>query len=168
MRIRRSFMGAASCGAFVYDNKSRASRLLDRPRGIFGALAAIKETYFTASYIIKNFLTVFEICLSFWFTCVILLSIAWASGYDGFYSIIPNQMVSCYSIAKFHWIFKVHTHLCMCEIWVIYFICCFLLFLPAPIRHHLPSIFLDDDRQAYASCIFDMAKIRHPGFDYRL
>lgn len=33
-------------------------------------------------------------------------------------SIIPNQMVSCYSIAKFYWIFKVHTHLCMREVWV--------------------------------------------------
>ena len=35
-------------------------------------------------------------------------------------SIIPNQMVSCYSIAKFYWIFKVHTHLCMCEVWEYY------------------------------------------------
>ena len=68
----------------------------------------------------KNLLTVFGICLSFWFTCVILLSIAWTSGCGCFLlnSIIPNQMVSCYSIAKFYWIFKVHTHLCMREVWV--------------------------------------------------
>ena len=33
-------------------------------------------------------------------------------------SIIPKPLVSCYFYASYYWIFKVHRHILMCEVWV--------------------------------------------------
>ena len=68
--------------------------------------------------LIKNLLIDLEICLSFWFACVILLFIAWASGFNCFWTtqlyqtrwfhaiLLPvfiefSRCISTYSSAKF-------------------------------------------------------------------
>ena len=69
----------------------------------------------------KNLLIDFEICLSFWVACSILLFIAWASGSMIVFwttQLYQNQLVSCYFYASYYWIFKVHRHLFKCEVWV--------------------------------------------------